>query len=773
MKALSKCLGLLVTSLALASCGGGGGSGSHSAFEPTTSGSFTINNVSTQLPVNLTGVGPYMGSPYMSEVAVTWRRPNGDLQLGQKVSVAIAPVEVAAFSTLDNPATDIVFNDDGSYKKGNEFLDILGSGPVDASNGVATIFVHAGARPGVATLTISGKAPDSNETITKTITFTVTASTPPLPATIGLDASPRNVYVQGSGGNNISSIVVQVVDGTGNNVPDPVSGNTAFNNVQLEVVGTAGSGTLTANAAAGGAQTAATVKTRTIRGAAGATYTAGNVQGPMQIRVTADAADNNVDNGITSPVVKTTSVVVSDGRLYSLELTSPNFNAIRENVTSDVIHIPTDPNTLPDDDEIPNPRGAYSLTISVVATDRQGAPVLPGTAIRFGLIDEPVGAFNAGTFANQFIHSGTDGNPLEGGNIFTSLSADFIRANGNGLGPGDALLLLGKSVDGNSDLESAVTVQAVNSDTSLTVTPVFNLNNTTGVSVNNGPVLPYLAGRAQHANITAAAVTNSLGMASTTLNYPVSYLGHIAAIWAQGDGIDPLTNNSKRVSDVGTLVYPGIAPGVLTANPNPIYGNTTQDVHVCLADYRLAPITGVRVGFKVNVSSGSGSVDGNGPNGTLDDVTGLDGCVIAHVTTTGLAGSINGGNSGNVQFTVGSSTATVNIIVNLAALQANPGFFTLPCTGSWSKAVAVVARDQLGNPTPNQPIEVTCTNATPNPSNGVTDANGTFITTLTGTWTAGTSVTGSCTFKATGTTSTAIINFAGTSGVSPPPLACP
>lgn len=764
MKALSKCLGLLVTSLALASCGGGGGSGSHSAFEPTTSGEFTISTATTQLPLNQAGVGPFIGSPYMSEVTITWRRPNGDLQLGQKISVAIAPVEVAAFSTLDNPATDIEFNDNGTYKKGNEFLDLLGSGPVDATNGVATVFVHAGTRPGTATLTISGKAPDSNQTITKSVQFTITASTPPLPASVTMTAAPRGVYLAGSGGNNASAIGVRVIDGSGNNVP-----NTSANNVLLEVVGTAGSGTLTSNGA-GGAQSGTSVKTRTISGAAGATYTAGNVQGPMQIRATADAADNNVDNGITSPVVATTSVVVSDGKLYSLTITSPNVNAILENTVSG--ELSTNGTTAP-----PDPDATYSLTVSALGNDRQGNPVLPNTAIRFGLIDEPVGGYNAGDYANRFLHSSgfvnpADGNPVEGGNIFTSLSADFIRSNGNGLGPGDALLIFGKSVDGNSDLESAVTVQSVNSDTSLTVTPVFNLNDTTGVSVNNGPVLPYLAGRALHGNITAVATTNDIGVAHVTLNYTARYLGHITAIWAQGDGINPLNNQSKRVTDTDVLVYPGIAPAVLTAVPDPIYGNTTQNVTVCLTDARLAPITGVRIAFQVNVQ-GTGSVDGNGSSGFLDDVTGTDGCAVAHVTTNGLAGSQSGGDSGNVTFSVGGATATVHIVVNLAALQANPGFFVLPCTGSWSKSVAVVARDQLGNPAPNQPIEVTCTNATPNPSNGVTDANGTFITNLTGTWTAGSSVTGSCIFKATGTNSSAIISFAGTAGTSPPPLACP
>lgn len=771
MKAFSKCLGLLLASAALASCGGGGGSGSHSAFDPTPSGSFVISATTTQLPLNPSDVLPYSGSPFMSEVRIEWRRPNGDLQLGQKVSVTIAPVQVAAFSTLDDPSTAFSPTPQDPTK-GNEFLTLLGSGPVDASNGVATVFVTSGNVAGKATLTISGKAPDSNTVITKSIEFTVTAGTPALPAVLNMDASPTGVYLANSGGNSASALSIQVLDGNNQNVPDPVSGNSAANNVQLEVVGTTGSGTLTTVGAGGGSQTAALVKTSTLRGVASATYTAGTLQGPMQIRATADAADNNVDNGITTPVTAIKTVVVSDGKLYSLTITSPNINAILENTVSG--ELATDNTEIP-----PDPDATYSLTVSALANDRQGNPVIPGTPIRFGVIDEPVGAFDAGVYANRFLHSGTDGNPVEGGNIFTSLSADFIRANGNGLGPGDALLLFGKSVDGNSDLESAVTVQAVNSDTSLTVTPVFNLNDTTGVSVNNGPVLPYLAGRAMHGNITAQATTNDIGVAHVTLNYTTRYLGHIAAIWAQGDGINPLNNQSRRVTDVDTLLYPGIAPATLTASPNPIYGNTTQQVEVCLTDARLAPITGIRIGFQLNLQAGTGSVDGNGISGTLDNVTGLDGCATATVVTSGLPASGTTGNSGSVSFTVGGLTpAVVDIVVNIGALQVSPSFFTIPCVTdathpSWTVPVAVVARDQFGNLLANQPVSGTCSGATLNPASGVTDSNGTFFTNVSGANPATSNVTGSCTFTATGTTRSVTVNFSSSNGASPPPPLCP
>lgn len=762
MKALSKCLGLLLISATLASCGGGGGSGSHSAFEPTTSGSFTISAVRTQLPLNPNGVLPYPGSPYLSEVTITWRRPNGDLQLGQKISVAIAPVQIAAFSTLDDPTTE----------NQNEFQVLLGSGPVDATNGVATVFVNAGSVTGKATLTVSGRDPDSNQNITKSIDFTVVNATPPLPATVNVNAAPAGVYLASSGGNSASTLTVQVLDASGQTVPNPASGNSAFNNVQVEVVGTAGSGTLTTNDASGQAQTGSVVKTRTLNGIAGAVYRAGTVQGPMQIRVTADAADNNVDNGITTPVVATKTIIVSDGKLYSLTITSPNVNAITENTVSG--ELSTDATNAP-----PDPDATYSLTVSALANDRQGNPVLPGTPIRFGLIDEPVGAYNAGAYANRFLHSGTDGDPAEGGNIFTSLSADFIRSNGNGVGPGDALLVFGKSVDGNSDLESAVTIQTVNSDTSLTVTPPFNLNNTTGVSVNNGPVLPYIAGRALHGNITAQAATDDKGVAHVKLNYTIRYLGHIAAIWAQGDGIDPLTNQSKRVTDIDTLLYPGIAPASLTASPSPIFGNTTQQVSVCLTDARLAPITGIRIGFQLTLADGTGSVDGNGLSGTLDNVTGLDGCVIATVVTSGVPATPSSGagaNSGTVKFSVGGATASVDIVVSVGALQVIPASVQVPCLSppAFNGTIFVLAKDQFGNPLGNQSITATCTaGITINPGTATTNSSGSFTFNYAATNPSGSPLNGSCTFTATGTTRSVTVPFHGVDGsVSPPPTAC-
>ena len=65
------------------------------------------------------------------------------------------------------------------------------------------------------------------------------------------------------------------------------------------------------------------VATHTIHGVATASFQSGTTQGTIQIRATVDRADNNVTNGIADPLSATTAVIVSDGKLYSLEITSP------------------------------------------------------------------------------------------------------------------------------------------------------------------------------------------------------------------------------------------------------------------------------------------------------------------------------------------------------------------------------------------------------------------------------------------------------------------
>ncbi|MGH8174609.1 MAG: hypothetical protein ACREPX_15825, partial [Rhodanobacteraceae bacterium] len=531
-----------------------------------------------------------------------------------------------------------------------------GNVQVHSDTGHATCWMFSMGQAGVATLSVGGVDPITGATIQRQLVFAVQNASGPLPASIQMEPSPSGVYISGSGGNQNSVLTVQVLDGGGQPVPNPANGNTGYDNVLLEIITDPnGDARLSANAV-NGPVNGQSVATHTISGIATASFQSGTVQGPIQIRVTADRSDNNVTNGISDPVSATGSVIVSDGKLYSLDITSPvvapnlpgvTINSVSDDVSSDDTSIP------------PDPDASLSLLVSALGTDRQGNPVLPNTPIRFGAVDEPVGAPGS-VNDNFFLISGTDGNPQEGGTLFTAPTGEFTTA-GGGAGPGDALIVFGKAVQGNSDLTSAVTVQTVNSATSLNVSSPFNRNDTTGSSVDYGPVLPYLIGRAEHGNISSPATTNDIGVAHTTLNYTVNSVGNAVAIWAQGDGI-ATTGGQRRVTDAGTLVYPGVAPATLAVSPTTIAGNSTANVTVCVTDALGIRLRGVPVAFAFNFSgAGNGSVDGNANAGTFDQLTDLDGCTTGTVVTSNVAGSAEGGDAGTLDINAAGQSAQVTI----------------------------------------------------------------------------------------------------------------
>lgn len=776
MRAFNRCLGLLAASLMLASCGGGGGSGGDGAFQPTPSGTITITATAATLPLNRDNVGPFFGSPFMSELDIVWRRANGDLVSGQEVAVAINPVSVASFSTLDDPSTPIVLDGNGNYQSGNEFLDELGSGPVDVTGGHATIFVHSSSTAGVATITVTARDTAANTTISKTFQLTVNNIASSLPASIAVDATPNHVYLQETGGSNSTIVSAVVRDGGGQFVPDTGGGNNGYNNVQFEVVGGASSGTLSA-LGAGGSQTGATVKTRTVQGVASASFRAGSIQGPVQIRVTADRADNNVDNGIADPLVGTESVIVSDGKLFSLAITSPTEDAITTgNITGTT-----------------GPNGTYSLVVSALATDRQGNPVPAGTNIRFGAIDSPAYGYPTDGPGSFYI-AGVDGDPQETGTLFTSQTGcftGFIRlptsnprcastGPGERPGPGDTLLVFGDLVLGNRDLESARTITTINTATSLNVSVPFNRNDDSGNSLNSGPILPYVIGRAVDGNIRDSGsfgngvlgVTNANGVATALLNFPNNRLGKLVYIFAQGDGVG--TNGAiKKVTDIGDYTYPGIAPGELTANPEEISGNTTSAVTVCVLDALGAPLQGLPITFTfTGLNAGAqGFVDNIPGSGVVTHRTGSNGCTVAVVRTIGV--STAGGASGTprVVFSVDGLSDSVEIIAGgEGSLTAAPSSFR----GSGG-TITLTLRDSAGNPVPGVNINTQCQGdvSVVTPA-GVTNAQGQTTAVINGDNLNGYGETGEgeCVFTAASGEETTV-TFTGIdlcdSNVSPPP----
>lgn len=720
MKFFGKALGLVVATLALSSCGGGGGDGG-STTSPV-SGKIEIVATTTTLPTNVGGYLPSQHGPNQAEITITSRNADGTLMVGKDVSISISPVNVAALSFL--------------VQEGNENFDQLwGTFTIKATNGVATAWVNAMDIAGTATVTASTIDPTTQRTISNTLKFTVTSGVGQMPTQIALATNSNAVYLPSSGGRNSVQVSATVRDGGDQLVPDPNNAD----NIQYEIVGAPGGAILSTNSTSGPVS-GLKVNSHTVHGLANVSFQAAEntPQGAIQVRATVDRADNNVSNGIQDGVTSTIGLVVSDGKLYSVKITSPNVDAIIENgVGGDVAGT----NSAPD--------GTYSLIVSALGTDRQGNPVIPGTLIHFGSIDEPVGAFNSGVTANQFLLAGGDGNPQEGGTTFTAPTGHFTTA-GGGAGPGDALVVWGKTQhgapQGNEDLESAVSVQTVVSATNLTTASKFNRNDTTGTLVDYGPVLPYIIGRSQHGNITASASTNDLGVATAQLTYTVSTLGHRVAMWAQGDGFDRVTGGARRVTDAVQLVYPGIAPATLVAFPSPIPGNRTVPVTVCLMDANNSPIQGININFLMTLGGGTGQVDGNGMSGSLDNVTGPDGCVDAIVTSSGVPAAASGSVSGQVVFSVGGATAKVDIVVQVSFLSLAGQYRRCAAGNTPVVDLSIRAFATDGSAAGGVMIAATCSGATASPASVTTDASGVAEFTITGP----ADTTASCTFTTQG-----------------------
>ena len=707
------------------------------------------------------------GSPYVAEVNVTWRRSNGQLVTGTlQANTSIAPVNVATFSQLDLGSTPFKgLTNTPPDAEGNEFLTLLGSGPVDFTGGVGTIFVHSGDVAGTATLTVTAQDPDSKETISSQLTFTVVGSTAPgLPTTI-VASSDGAAYISGSNGPQSTVLSATVYNGSNSFVVDPAG----VDNVQFTIAGPANNdGRLVALNAAGQQNSGATVVATTHSGVATATFLTGTQQGPVQIKMTTDRADNNVDNGISDPVSATTTVVVSDGKLYSLRITSPDVGtAIATGVSPNVV-------------ESPAKSGNYEITVSAIGVDRQGNPALPGTVIAFGDVDSP--QVTTGTSGPQgwFQISGSQGDPQEGGKLFTALDGHFLTA-GGGAGPGDTLLVIGKALEGapanNDDLESSDKITSVLTEGSLTVATPFNLNDNTqtgaGRIVNNGPVLPYIIGRATFSSIESPSFTDTSGaqsgVATTTMHYPASALGKAVAIWAQGTGTNANSSPglTDMVTDVAVFVLPGQAAGAyLTASPDPIRGNTQVFETVCYYDGNNRPIPNYDISFGFNftvnnVTVGSGSADGVSNSGKFQHLTGPNGCVTVSIVTASIpptksltdfasitfsAGPIN--NNSSVVTSASATTVTVPIIVSAAQLQTTcttgvPA--VAPATGL-NYSITLTLVDSAGAGMPGQAITAQC-------STGLTVLGGIQVTDQTGHTTVtindAASAGGTCTFQST------------------------
>ena len=109
----------------------------------------------------------------------------------------------------------------------------------------------------------------------------------------------------------------------------------------------------------------------------------------------------------------------------------------------------------------------------------------------------------------------------------------------------------------------------------------------------------------------------------------------------------------------------GALAGTLVASPDPIAGNTTVQVRVCLNDATGQGVSNVRLQFTFQDLFGNGTVDGTAGSGSLANLTGSDGCVNATVVTSGVPNSDSTDSAPpKVIFSLGALKDDVTIRVN-------------------------------------------------------------------------------------------------------------
>lgn len=726
----------------------------------------TVEAQRNPIPANVFNYTPQQayGTVYMTEVTISFRDPLGNFvnpAAGSSgtstVGVNISNLEVAAFSTLDDPSTTDV----------NEIYVMIGQGPVNMVSGKGTIFVWAN-NPGTATLTVTASDTYSGTTISKQYDIQVVSADDGLPDSIDIAGSGAN-YINGSGGSQSQVVQVSLTD-SGQAVPNP----NGFNNVVVEFStdGTASGESISGVDVNGNSVSGNSIRLGTASGVASLNLHSGNSANTVIMTATADKADNNVDNGLQSPITVTKNFSISDGVLFGLDITIANRQNFFVNGVSGTVDVVAGTG---------QPDGTYSLGVSVIGTDKGGNPALPQN-IQFGLIDSPLNGF-PDSGHGEFTFSGSDGDPQEGGQRFTSASATF-QTTASGVQIGDTLLVLGEEIQGNEDLESAVTVQAVNSETRLTIAERFNRNDLTGSVVNANDIFPYMIGRAVDGNIEATARIGDNGVANTTLNFPVSKLGKLAAIYAKGSGA---TSNgvTRMVTDVEQLVYPGLASAgdskaSLIAYPNLIPANRESTITVCTYDALGHPLQGRAITWTFT-GSGSGYIDNVGSAGTMTNRTGDDGCAVGTARTAGI---VSASSDTGFNFYSGSLTCVnddTEICVRIAApgtviLTASPNAFF----NSGNKRVTLTLSEADGTPIQGGSITGTCTStggslAITGFNPVVTNDDGQTIATVNASLDGIKEFyTGTCTFTAG--TATATVSFRGvdqcTLPISPLPTGC-
>ena len=652
-------LALLIPAALMTACGGGGSGGD--TLTGGAQGSITLAAAKTTLPAQSGSFVDPISSLYSTTViAKAYKADGSPVPTGTKIQFMMDGGNTYSGALYPQPfETEDVTQPDGSTIK---VIKAFWSYNVDAAAGQALMIFHAWDRPGTVTIRASWEDPSSKKTLVASTQVVVgSAISTGLPATVTATLANAPIYVANQGLNDNGVIDIFVADPVGEPVGAPPAPN-----VKIELLNPELGATLMGQ----GGSTGTIVNTTTINGKAQINLRSGTVAGVAKMRITADGLDNNVENGIQSPIIDDLTFSIEDGRVAALAFTGAFTQAIKANAKT----IPLAPGESFYD-------GTYMRVVSAIAIDNLGNPV-KNARIDFSLIDSPIVNYPA-EGAGDFIIGGDNGDASEGGNMFianASLSGSRINDR----------VIIGANKKGtvtnfeqgtNRDLIGSRIISSILDNNRLLVTEPFSANG----GVNSGAVLPWVIGRAQYGVIGASATTDAQGVATTFLTYPATRLNQRAILTARA-------GNSRSI--IMDAYYAGIQENSsLVASTTSVYAGKKTKVTLCAYDGIRTPLGNTAI--QVSGLAGGIALVPTTP------VTGSNGCATFDIDAEKYVGSevislvftINGQGEPNATIEVKPQTIG-DLIVGIGG------------PGGGSREITVTIYNTLGEPMPNRQVIV-------------------------------------------------------------------
>ncbi len=448
--------------------------------------------------------------------------------------------------------------------------------------------------------------------------------------TIVLNIATNSIRVKNSGGNETTVIEATAKDETG----APITDCGTENNIRFAIINGPGGGEkLDSNGLS--------VEKSTVNGVATATLSSGTVSGSVNVQVSVIL---NGDCTVTGPDLPPSGYYATAfSSKIVIEAGEPaNVTIFQDNLVT------------------ANNDGSISQTFSALVEDLHGNPVENGTAVYFGLVDNP----NSDVPPYfGYLSSGTDG-AANGTATFTSPTGTFVA---DGVMAEDILIILGGRNEGGHRIAS------VNNNTSVTLYNTLNVSETG---------LNYLAGSSELGTVCGFAQTGNLERDSSCTPTEVGGTGsikgvaHTTVTWVPQGIFRPFNLYAESVGgDVGDTWadnYPAVAPVTVTVTIAPSSvrsGETGIAVVAEIKDGAGNPIQGENVTFS---SSNPGTAFISGASPVVTDTSGKASTTIdtgiclkanTNVTITAALGSFVGTNT----LAVSATAPTANFTFSTAA----------------------------------------------------------------------------------------------------------